>query len=214
MLKVIGVRFKKVGRIYFFEPDDSDIVKGDKILVDTVRGLECGEVVIPPREIPQSEEAAKYSHIRRIYRKATAYDLQRDAENKKDEKEAFQICKEKIAEHGLPMKLISVEYTFDVNKIIFTFTADRRVDFRDLVRDLAYIFRTRIELRQVGIRDQAKAMNGIGCCGRPICCANYLGDFVPVSIRMAKIQKLSLNPTKISGICGRLMCCLKYENDL
>ena len=216
ILKVIGVRFKKAGKIFYFDPADDVIEKGDFVIVDTMRGLECGEVVIGERDIPEAEipaQCSKFSPIRRIHRKATKADLARVAENKEHELKAFDICKEKIAEHGLPMKLINVNYTFDVNKIIFYFTADGRVDFRELVRDLAYIFHTRIELRQVGVRDDAKQLGGVGCCGRPLCCANFLGDFAPVSIRMAKEQNLSLNPTKISGICGRLLCCLKFESE-
>lgn len=213
---VIGVRFKKAGKIYFYDPTDYEIKKGDFIIVDTIRGLECGEVVIGPRELPNAEnpEGCGFNFpIRRIHRKATKADLARVEENHRAEKKAFEICLEKIAEHDLPMKLINVDYTFDVNKIIFYFTADGRVDFRALVKDLAYIFRTRIELRQVGVRDEAKQLGGIGCCGRPLCCATFLGDFAPVSVRMAKEQNLSLNPTKISGICGRLLCCLKFESD-
>ncbi len=217
ILKVIGVRFKKAGKIFYFDPVEDVIEKGDFVIVDTMRGLECGKVVIGVRDIPEAEipaqQCSKFSPIRRIHRKATKADLARVEENKKNELKAFDICKEKIAEHGLPMKLINVNYTFDVSKIIFYFTADGRVDFRELVRDLAYIFHTRIELRQVGVRDDAKQLGGVGCCGRPLCCANFLGDFAPVSIRMAKEQNLSLNPTKISGICGRLLCCLKFESE-
>lgn len=216
ILKVIGVRLKKAGKIFYFDPADDVIEKGDFVIVETMRGLECGEVVVGERDIPEAEipaQCSKFSPIRRIHRKATKADLARVEENKQNELKAFDICKEKIAEHGLPMKLINVNYTFDVNKIIFYFTADGRVDFRELVRDLAYIFHTRIELRQVGVRDDAKQLGGVGCCGRPLCCANFLGDFAPVSIRMAKEQNLSLNPTKISGICGRLLCCLKFESE-
>ena len=213
--KIIGVRFKKAGKIHFFDPGYEDIKSGDSVLVDTARGLECGKVVIGVREIPTAENPSGRHPIRphRIYRKATKYDLARLAENRQEEKEAYRICQEKIREHDLPMNLINVNYTFDMNRIIFYFTADGRVDFRELVRDLAYIFHTRIELRQVGVRDEAKQLGGVGCCGRPLCCATFLGDFAPVSIRMAKEQNLSLNPTKISGICGRLLCCLKYESD-
>ena len=215
-MQIIGVRLKKAGRILFFEPNDEELAKDDWVLVDTSRGLECGKIVIAPREIPVDEkiESEPGVPIRKIYRKATEQDLIQLEENHADEKRAFEICRDKIAEHGLPMKLINVEFTFDVNKIIFFFTADGRVDFRELVRDLASVFRTRIELRQVGVRDEAKLLGGMGGCGRPLCCASFLGDFIPVSIRMAKDQNLSLNPTKISGVCGRLMCCLKYENDL
>ena len=215
-MQVIGVRLKKAGRILYFEPNDEELAKGDSVLVETSRGLECGKIVVGARELVEGEtvESEPGLPLRKIYRKATEQDLIQLEENHADEKRAFQICQEKIQEHGLPMKLINVEFTFDVNKIIFFFTADGRVDFRDLVRDLASIFRTRIELRQVGVRDEAKLLGGMGGCGRPLCCASFLGDFIPVSIRMAKDQNLSLNPTKISGVCGRLMCCLKYENDL
>ena len=215
-MQVIGVRIKKAGRILLYEPNEEELVKGDSVIVETARGLECGKVVIEAREIPVSEnlESEPGVPLTKIYRKATEDDLIRQEENQEAEKQAFDICLQKIAEHELPMKLINVEYTFDVNKIIFFFTADGRVDFRGLVRDLAAIFRTRIELRQVGVRDEAKLLGGMGGCGRPLCCATFLGEFIPVSIRMAKDQNLSLNPTKISGVCGRLMCCLKYENDL
>ena len=215
-MQVIGVRLKKAGRILYFEPNDEELSKGDSVIVETSRGLECGKIVVAARELVEGEniESEPGLPLRKIYRKATEQDLKQLAENQQDEKRAFQICLEKIEEHGLPMKLINVEFTFDVNKIIFFFTADGRVDFRELVRDLASIFRTRIELRQVGVRDEAKLLGGMGGCGRPLCCASFLGDFIPVSIRMAKDQNLSLNPTKISGVCGRLMCCLKYENDL
>ena len=215
MQKVIGVRFKKAGKIHFFDPGRySDIKSGDCVIVETSRGLECGDVVIGVRELPTPENPnVKVPTPRRIYRKATQYDLARIRENRRQEKQAFEICQEKIKEHDLPMNLINVSYTFDMNKIVFYFTAESRVDFRELVRDLAYIFHTRIELRQVGVRDEAKVLGGVGCCGRPLCCATFLGDFAPVSIRMAKEQNLSLNPTKISGICGRLLCCLKYESE-
>ena len=206
--KVIGVRFKKAGRIHFYNPSTFDIEKGDTVIIDTPRGPEYGQVVISPREIVENKHK-----IPIISRKANQDDLNLIAENRRKEAEAFDICIEKISEHGLPMNLISVEYTFDLSKIIFSFTSNGRVDFRELVKDLAAIFRTRIELRQVGVRDEAKLLGGMGGCGRPLCCATFLGDFIPVSIRMAKDQSLSLNPSKISGICGRLMCCLKYEND-
>ena len=207
MQEAIGVRFKKAGRIEYYKPSFAEIRRGDWVVAETARGLECGEVVIGPGEI-----ASDTLQLRSVRRRATSNDLMKLTENRKREKEAFEICKEKIAEHNLPMKLINVEYMFDINKIIFSFTSDGRVDFRNLVKDLAYVFRTRIELRQVGVRDETKLMNGIGNCGRPLCCANFLGDFVAVSIRMAKEQNLSLNPTKISGCCGRLMCCLQYED--
>ena len=218
MQKVIGVRFRKAGKIYYFDPGDDVIEKDEFVVVDTSRGLECGKVVLEIRELPEAEIEKFCSNsvpptIRRIHRKATKADMARLKENRESEKKAFDICLKKISEHGLPMKLINVNYTFDMNKIIFYFTADGRVDFRELVRDLAYIFHTRIELRQVGVRDEAKVLGGTGCCGRPLCCANFLGDFAPVSIKMAKEQNLSLNPAKISGICGRLLCCLKYESE-
>ena len=215
-MQIIGIRLKKAGRILFYEPNEEELLKGDSVLVETSRGLECGKIVVAPRELVADEkiESEPGLPLRKIYRKATEEDLIQLERNRAEEKYAFDVCLHKIEEHGLPMKLINVEFTFDVNKIIFFFTAEGRVDFRDLVRDLAAIFRTRIELRQVGVRDEAKLLGGMGGCGRPLCCASFLGDFIPVSIRMAKDQNLSLNPTKISGVCGRLMCCLKYENDL
>lgn len=211
MLKVVGIRFKKAGKIYYFDPVDTGVEVGDHVIVETVRGLEYGTVVIGTREV---EENKLVSQLKPVMRKATEQDALKVQENKVREKEAFNICLRKIAKHGLPMRLIDVEFTFDVNKIIFYFTADGRIDFRELVKDLASVFRTRIELRQIGVRDEAKMLGGIGSCGRPLCCATFLGDFEPVSIRMAKDQNLSLNPAKISGVCGRLMCCLKYENDV
>ena len=210
MHTIIGVRFKQAGKIYYFSPGQLEIELGQRVVVETARGVECGLTVIGPREVADEEVTQPLKVVQRV---ANEQDLQRVADNKQREKEAFGICETKIREHGLPMKLVDVEYTFDLNKIIFYFTADGRIDFRDLVKDLASVFRTRIELRQIGVRDEAKLMGGIGCCGRPLCCATFLGDFEPVSIRMAKEQNLSLNPTKISGICGRLMCCLKYESD-
>ena len=218
MQKVVGVRFRKAGKIYYFDPSDDILEKGDFVVVDTSRGLECGKIVLEIREIPEAELPSLCNNsappiLRKIHRKATKADMARLKDNREKEKEAFQICLEKIAENNLPMKLINVNYTFDMTKIIFYFTAEGRVDFRELVRDLAYIFHTRIELRQVGVRDEAKVLGGTGCCGRPLCCANFLGDFAPVSIKMAKEQNLSLNPSKISGICGRLLCCLKYESE-
>ncbi|NLP44523.1 MAG: stage 0 sporulation family protein [Peptococcaceae bacterium] len=209
MAKVVGIRFKKAGKIYYFLPGGLDLKLNDYVIVETARGMEFGEVVLPLREIAEEEIV---SPLKEVIRKATAEDIKQYKENKKKEKDAFQICLTKIASHNLPMKLIDVEYTFDGNKIIFSFTAEGRVDFRELVKDLAAVFRTRIELRQIGVRDEAKMLGGIGSCGRELCCSLFLGDFEPVSIRMAKDQNLSLNPTKISGICGRLMCCLKYEN--
>lgn len=211
MPTVVGIRFKKACKIYYFDPAETGVVKGDYAIVETARGVEYGEVVIGPREV---DESGIVSPLKPVMRKATAEDDLKLAENKIREKEAFNICLRKIKNHELPMRLIDVEFTFDVNKIIFYFTADGRIDFRELVKDLAAVFRTRIELRQIGVRDEAKMLGGIGCCGRPLCCATFLGDFEPVSIRMAKDQNLSLNPTKISGICGRLMCCLKYENHM
>ena len=211
MPTVVGIRFKKACKIYYFDPAESGVAKGDHAIVETARGVEYGEVVIGPRE---ADESSIVPPLKPVMRKATAEDDLKLAENKIREKEAFNICLRKIKNHDLPMRLIDVEFTFDVNKIIFYFTADGRIDFRELVKDLASVFRTRIELRQIGVRDEAKMLGGIGSCGRPLCCATFLGDFEPVSIRMAKDQNLSLNPTKISGICGRLMCCLKYENHM
>ena len=209
MQTIIGVRFKHAGKIYYFTPGELEIASGQQVIVETARGVECGTVVVGPREAGEGEGR----DLPVVHRLATQSDLDRIEENKEREKEAFGICEQKIRERSLPMKLVNVEYTFDMGKIIFYFTADGRIDFRELVKDLAAVFRTRIELRQIGVRDEAKLMGGIGCCGRPLCCASFLGDFEPVSIRMAKEQNLSLNPTKISGICGRLMCCLKYESD-
>ena len=200
MPTVVGIRFKKACKIYYFDPAETGVAKGDFAIVETARGVEYGEVVIGPREV---EDKQIVSPLKPVMRKATADDDMKLAENKIREKEAFNICLRKIKNHGLPMRLIDVEFTFDVNKIIFYFTADGRIDFRELVKDLAAVFRTRIELRQIGVRDEAKMLGGIGSCGRPLCCATFLGDFEPVSIRMAKDQSLSLNPTKISGICGR-----------
>ncbi|HHV64980.1 MAG TPA: stage 0 sporulation family protein [Peptococcaceae bacterium] len=210
MVKVVGIRFKKAGKIYYFLPGNQDLKVGDNVIVETARGMEFGKVVLPLREVPDEEIVAP---LKEVLRKATPEDEEQDRINAKKEKDAFQICLTKIAAHNLPMKLIDVEYTFDGNKIIFSFTAEGRVDFRELVKDLAAVFRTRIELRQIGVRDEAKMLGGLGSCGRELCCVTFLGEFEPVSIRMAKDQNLSLNPTKISGICGRLMCCLKYENN-
>lgn len=211
MPSVVGIRFKKAGKIYYFDPEATGAKAGLNAIVETVRGLEYGEIVIGPREVPDEEIIGELKNVIRI---ATPQDDKRNLENLAKAKVAYDICAEKIVKHGLDMKLVDVEYTFDVNKIVFYFTAENRIDFRELVKDLAAVFRTRIELRQIGVRDEAKMLNGIGCCGRSLCCATFLGDFEPVSIRMAKDQKLSLNPVKISGICGRLMCCLKYENHL
>ncbi|MFT8888788.1 MAG: stage 0 sporulation family protein [Ethanoligenens sp.] len=210
MTEVIGVRFKNVGKIYYFDPADIDFAAGDHVIVETARGVECGEVVMPAREV---EDEHIVQPLKSVLRSATVEDLQRVKENMRKEKEAFRICLKKIAEHGLGMKLIDAEYTFDNNKVLFYFTADGRVDFRELVKDLASVFRTRIELRQIGVRDEAKMLGGLGVCGKPFCCSTFLGDFQPVSIKMAKEQGLSLNPTKISGTCGRLMCCLKFEEE-
>ncbi len=210
MIEVIGVRFKKAGKIYYFDPDQIEVNKGNNVIVETVRGIEFGAVVVGPKMI---DEAEIVSPLKKVLRIATEEDETINNENKVKEEEAFNVCLDKIQKHELDMKLIDVEYTFDNNKVIFYFTADGRVDFRELVKDLAAVFRTRIELRQIGVRDEAKMLNGIGPCGRSLCCATWLGEFDPVSIKMAKDQSLSLNPTKISGICGRLMCCLRYEHD-
>ena len=208
MIKVVGVRFKKAGKIYYFDPADMDIQKDTYVVVETARGIEFGECVIGIKEISEDDIVAPLKSVLRI---ATEEDINKHFKNKDKEKDAFEICLKKIQEHELTMKLIDVEYTFDNNKVIFYFTADGRVDFRELVKDLATIFKTRIELRQIGVRDEAKMVGGLGPCGRPMCCSTFLGDFASVSIKMAKEQNLSLNPTKISGICGRLMCCLNYE---
>ena len=211
MVTIVGVRFKKAGKIYYFLPGDEALTIDDGVIVETARGVEYGTVVIGSKEVSKDNLVMP---VKQVMRKATLKDLQQLEKNEEREEKAYAICLEKIAKRRLPMKLINVEYTFDMNKIVFFFTADGRIDFRELVKDLATVFRTRIELRQVGVRDEAKVLNGIGACGRPLCCSNFLGDFSPVSIRMAKDQNLSLNPTKISGVCGRLMCCLNYEDDL
>ena len=203
MAEIIGVRFKSVGKIYYFAPGKEKIENGQKVIVETARGVECGTVVVSNREVPDSELSAPLKPVIRI---ATDKDLETVEENKKKEEEAFKICEEKIAKHKLDMKLVDVECTFDNNKLLFYFTAENRVDFRELVKDLASVFRTRIELRQIGVRDEAKMLGGLGICGRPFCCNGFLGEFQPVSIKMAKEQGLSLNPTKISGTCSRLMC--------
>jgi cell fate regulator YaaT (PSP1 superfamily) len=210
MVEYIGVRFKKVGKIYYFAPNGMQIVCGDKVIVETIRGVECGEVVITDREI---DESKLNSPLKPIIRIATKRDFETIEKNKKREKEAYAICEEKIKKHGLKMDLVDVECTFDNNKLLFYFTAENRVDFRELVKDLASVFRTRIELRQIGVRDEAKMLGGLGICGQPFCCSRFLGEFQPVSVKMAKEQSLSLNPTKLSGTCGRLMCCLKYESE-
>ncbi|WP_077369404.1 PSP1 domain-containing protein [Anaerosalibacter sp. Marseille-P3206] len=211
MITVVGVRFKSAGKIYYFDPDELDIKEEDHVIVETARGIEFGHVVVGLKQVTEEEIVPPLKKVLRI---ATDEDRQIHMENKLKAKEAFSICLDKIEEHKLEMKLIDVEYTFDNNKVIFYFTADGRVDFRELVKDLASIFRTRIELRQIGVRDESKMMGGLGPCGKPICCSTFLGEFEPVSIKMAKEQDLSLNPTKISGLCGRLMCCLKYEQEV
>lgn len=210
MIKVIGVRFRRAGKIYFFDPLDFNIEKGNHVIVETARGVEYGDVVLGPREVPDEEVIQPLKPVIRI---STQKDDEQEVINKDKEKKAFNICLEKIKKHELEMKLIDAEYTFDNNKVLFYFTADGRIDFRELVKDLAAIFKTRIELRQIGVRDETKVVGGIGMCGRPLCCNTHLSDFIPVSIKMAKEQNLSLNPTKISGVCGRLMCCLKHEQD-
>ena len=210
MIKVIGVRFRTAGKIYFFSPGGLELKAGDKVIVETARGVEFGSVVTGIKEVPDDQISQPLKPVIRI---ATQDDVRREAKNREKEKEAFKICQEKIRKHGLEMKLIDAEYTFDNNKVLFYFTADGRIDFRELVKDLSSVLNTRIELRQIGVRDETKIRGGIGICGRPLCCHSYLSDFVPVSIKMAKEQNLSLNPTKISGVCGRLMCCLKNEED-
>ncbi len=210
MTRVIGVRFRKAGKIYYFSPGEEDIKTGQHVIVETARGVEYGYVVLGTREVEDEDVVAPLKSVLRI---ATEEDEEIEKENIEKEKEAFSICKEKIKEHELEMKLVDTEYTFDNNKVLFYFTAEGRVDFRELVKDLASIFKTRIELRQIGVRDETKIMGGIGVCGRQLCCSSYLSEFIPVSIKMAKEQNLSLNPTKISGVCGRLMCCLKYEEE-
>ena len=210
MIKVIGVRFRTAGKVYFFDPLQFTIKRGDNVIVETARGIEFGTVVSAPYDV---EEDKVVQPLKPVIRVANERDKKQEQENREKEKEAFRICQEKIRKHELEMKLIDAEYTFDNNKVLFYFTADGRIDFRELVKDLASVFKTRIELRQIGVRDETKIMGGIGICGRPLCCHSYLSDFVPVSIKMAKEQNLSLNPTKISGVCGRLMCCLKNEED-
>ena len=210
MAEVIGVRFKEVGKVYYFDPDNKQFKQNDTVIVETSRGIECGKVAIPNKEVPDDQIVHP---LKKVIRTATKEDKRRLEDNARKEKEALRICEQKVAEHGLEMKLVDVEYTFDNSKILFYFTADGRVDFRALVKDLASVFRTRIELRQIGVRDESKMLGGLGVCGRPFCCSSFLGEFHPVSIKMAKEQGLSLSPTKISGTCGRLMCCLKYEQD-
>lgn len=210
MVKVIGVRFRSAGKIYYFDPLDMDIEVGQNVIVETARGIEYGHVLIAPREVDSSKVVQPLKAVIRI---ATPEDDEIEQKNKEKEKDAFRICLEKIEKHKLQMKLIDAEYTFDNNKVLFYFTADGRIDFRELVKDLASVFKTRIELRQIGVRDETKIMGGVGICGRSLCCHTFLSEFAPVSIKMAKEQNLSLNPTKISGVCGRLMCCLKNEED-
>ena len=210
MIKVVGIRFQRAGKIYYFDPLDYDLETAMHVIVETARGVEMGTVLIPPKEV---EDDKVIQPLKPVIRVATDEDEKVMERNKEKEAEAYVICKEKIAKHGLEMKLVAAEYTFDNNKLLFYFTADGRIDFRELVKDLASVFRTRIELRQIGVRDETKMLGGIGICGRELCCKSYLTDFVPVSIKMAKEQNLSLNPTKISGVCGRLMCCLKNEQD-
>ena len=210
MTKVIGVRFRTAGKIYFFDPGKHAIRRGDHVIVETARGIEYGTVVGDPKEV---EDKKVVQPLKPVLRIATQRDDEQEAANKLKEKDAYKICLEKIQKHGLEMKLIDAEYTFDNNKVLFYFTADGRIDFRELVKDLASVFKTRIELRQIGVRDETKILGGIGICGRELCCHRHLSEFVPVSIKMAKEQNLSLNPTKISGVCGRLMCCLKHEEE-
>ncbi|MEG0292384.1 MAG: stage 0 sporulation family protein [Anaerovoracaceae bacterium] len=211
MIKVVGVKFKSAGKVYYFDPDTLSIEHGNNVIVETARGLEFGTVTLGETLVKEEEIIQP---LKKIIRLATAADIKTNEENLKKKKEAMKLCQTKIDKHKLDMKLIDVEYTFDNNKVVFYFTADGRVDFRELVKDLASVFKMRIELRQIGVRDEAKMLGGIGNCGRGLCCSQWLSDFQPVSIKMAKTQGLSLNPTKISGICGRLMCCLKYENDI
>ena len=211
MANIIGVRFKKPGKIYFFDPDGKQVKKGEYVIVETSMGMEYGEVVIANRQLPQEKIVAP---LKKIIRVANHQDAKQNEENKKQEKEAFKVCEKKIKEHGLPMKLMDVEFKFDKSKILFFFTADGRIDFRDLVKDLAAIYKTRIELRQVGVRDEVKRLGGNGVCGRELCCCSFLGNFETVSIKMAKEQNVSLNPSKISGNCGRLMCCPQYEQNV
>jgi len=211
MANIIGVRFKKAGKIYFFDPAGKQIEKGEHVIVETSMGVEYGEVVIANRQLPQEKIVAP---LKKIMRVATKQDAKQSIENKKQEKEAFKVCEKKIKEHNLEMKLMDVEFKFDKSKILFFFTAEGRIDFRDLVKDLAAIYKTRIELRQVGVRDEVKRLGGNGVCGRELCCCSFLGNFETVSIKMAKEQNVSLNPSKISGNCGRLMCCLQYEQNV
>lgn len=210
MTKIVGIRFRNVGKIYYFDPKNYKMKIGDHVIVETARGVEFGRVVLGPKEVGEDEVVHPLKEVLRV---ATQADEDREKQNRLKEKDAFKICQKKIREHGLEMKLIDAEYTFDNNKVLFYFTADGRIDFRELVKDLASVFKTRIELRQVGVRDETKIVGGVGICGRALCCHSYLSEFIPVSIKMAKEQNLSLNPSKISGVCGRLMCCLKNEEE-
>lgn len=210
MIKIVGVRFRNAGKIYYFDPDDMEMETGTHVIVETARGVEFGVVMIPPKEV---EDEKVPQPLKPVIRIATDEDEKQQQRNKEKQEGAYKICLEKIEKHGLEMKLVQAEYTFDNNKLLFYFTADGRIDFRELVKDLASVFRTRIELRQIGVRDETKILGGMGICGRELCCSSYLSEFVPVSIKMAKEQNLSLNPTKISGVCGRLMCCLKNEQE-
>lgn len=210
MTKIVGIRFRNVGKIYYFDPKNYKMQIGDHVIVETARGVEFGRVVLGPKEVGENEVVHPLKEVLRV---ATQADKDKEKQNRQKEREAFKICQKKIREHGLEMKLIDAEYTFDNNKVLFYFTADGRIDFRQLVKDLAAIFKTRIELRQIGVRDETKILGGIGICGRQLCCHTYLSEFAPVSIKMAKEQNLSLNQTKISGVCGRLMCCLKNEQE-
>ncbi|MCD8149726.1 MAG: stage 0 sporulation family protein [Clostridiales bacterium] len=210
MIKIVGVRFRQAGKIYYFDPKDLPMERGSHVIVETARGIEYGTVILPPKDVTDDEVVKP---LKAVIRMATPEDDRREERNRVREREAYLICQEKIEKHGLAMKLVQAEYTFDNNKLFFYFTADGRIDFRNLVKDLAGVFRTRIELRQIGVRDETKILGGVGICGRPLCCHTFLSEFAPVSIKMAKEQSLSLNPTKISGSCGRLMCCLKNEQD-
>ncbi len=210
MIKIVGVRFRNAGKIYYFDPDDMEMETGTQVIVETARGVEFGVVMIPPKEV---EDEKVPQPLKPVIRIATDEDEKQQQKNKEKQEGAYKICLEKIEKHGLEMKLVQAEYTFDNNKLLFYFTADGRIDFRELVKDLASVFRTRIELRQIGVRDETKILGGMGICGRELCCSSFLSEFVPVSIKMAKEQNLSLNPTKISGVCGRLMCCLKNEQE-
>ena len=211
MVKVIGIKFRNAGKVYYFDPENLDIHEGDGVIVETARGLEFGSAVAEPKEVEESEIVAP---LKKVIRIANSRDYERNKKNQEKKDRAMELCQKEIDKHGLEMKLVDVEYTFDNSKVIFYFVADGRVDFRELVKDLASVFKMRIELRQIGVRDVAKMLGGIGCCGKDLCCATWLSDFQPVSIKMAKVQNLSLNPNKISGVCGRLMCCLNYENEI